>query len=26
MNDQPLTAKLAQVRKRTREIFDRLFG
>ena len=26
LNDQPLTAKLAQVRKRTREFFDRLFG
>jgi glutamate-ammonia-ligase adenylyltransferase len=26
MNDQPLTAKLAQVRKQTRELFDRLFG
>jgi [glutamine synthetase] adenylyltransferase / [glutamine synthetase]-adenylyl-L-tyrosine phosphorylase len=26
MNDQPLTEKLAQVRKRTREFFDRLFG
>lgn len=26
LNDRPLTAKLAQVRKRTRELFDRLFG
>ena len=26
MNDQPLAAKLSQVRKRTRELFDRLFG
>lgn len=26
MNDQPLTAKLSQVRKRTREFFNRLFG
>jgi len=26
MNDQPLAAKLSQVRKRTHELFDRLFG
>jgi len=26
MNDQPLTIKLSQVRKRTREFFHRLFG
>jgi glutamine synthetase adenylyltransferase len=26
MSDQPLTAKLSQVRKRTREFFNRLFG
>jgi glutamate-ammonia-ligase adenylyltransferase len=26
MCDQPLTAKLAQVRKRTRELYSRLFG
>jgi glutamate-ammonia-ligase adenylyltransferase len=26
MNDQPLAAQLSQVRKRTRELFDRLFG
>jgi glutamate-ammonia-ligase adenylyltransferase len=26
MNDQPLTAKLSQVRKQTRELFSRLFG
>jgi hypothetical protein len=26
MSDQPLAAKLSQVRKRTREFFHRLFG